>query len=336
MLSGLLIAVLISAFAFEFINGFHDTANAIATTVYTRALSPKVAIGMSAIMNFIGALTSEKVAMTIANGLVNVELELYVILSALLGAIAWGLFTWWRGIPSSSSHALIGSLIGAAMVFCGGPHAIEWSGVVQKVVIPIFTSPLIGFGLGFLFMKLVFELFANWTPGRANSLFHKAQIASSAIMAYSHGNNDAQKTMGIITLALVSAGLLPAATGIPLWVKLFCAATMAFGTMMGGGRVMKTVGRGVTKLEPVTGFVAELSSSIAIETMTALGAPVSTTQVTTTAIMGAGTAHRVSAVKWSKAGDIVRSWFITLPITMLFGGACAFVLELIFKATGVM
>ena len=327
MLSTLLIAVLIAAFTFEFINGFHDTANAIATTVYTRALPPRVAILMSATMNFIGALMSEKVAMTIAHGLVDVQLELYVILAALLGAIIWDLFTWWQGIPSSSSHALIGSLIGATIVFSGGIQHIIWEGVLWKVVIPLFTSPIIGLFLGFMFMKLVFELFANWKPSKANGLFHKAQIASSMFMAYSHGNNDAQKTMGIITLALIGSGELAAGSGVPLWVKLFCAATMALGTSVGGQRIMKTVGGGVTKLEPVVGFVSETSSAIAIETMTAFGAPVSTTQVVTTAIMGAGSAKGPKKVRWGVARNIVKAWFTTLPATMILGGVCAFVVR---------
>ena len=328
MLSGLLIAVLISAFVFEFINGFHDTANAITTTVYTRALPPRVAILMSACMNFIGALMSEKVAMTIAHGLVDVQLELYVILAALLGAIIWDLFTWWQGIPSSSSHALIGSLIGATIVFSGGIQHIIWEGVLMKVVVPLFTSPIIGLALGYFFMKLVFEIFANWKPSKANGLFHKAQIASSMFMAYSHGNNDAQKTMGIITLALIGSGELAAGSGVPLWVKLFCAATMALGTSIGGQRIMKTVGGGVTKLEPVVGFVSETSSAIAIETMTAFGAPVSTTQVVTTAIMGAGSAKGAKKVRWGVAGSIVKAWFTTLPATMILGGLCAFVVGL--------
>ena len=327
MLSGLLVAVLISAFVFEFINGFHDTANAIATTVYTRALPPRVAILMSACMNFIGALMSEKVAMTIAHGLIDVQLELYVILAALLGAIIWDLFTWWQGIPSSSSHALIGSLIGATIVFSGGIQHIIWGGVLMKVVVPLFTSPIIGLALGYFFMKLVFEIFANWKPAKANGLFHKAQIVSSMFMAYSHGNNDAQKTMGIITLALIASGELAAGSGVPLWVKLFCAATMALGTSIGGQRIMKTVGGGVTKLEPVVGFVSETSSAIAIETMTAFGAPVSTTQVVTTAIMGAGSAKGAKKVRWGVAGSIVKAWFTTLPATMILGGLCAFVVR---------
>lgn len=336
MPSELLIGVLVAAFVFEFINGFHDTANAIATTVYTRALPPRVAIMCSACMNFVGALTSEGVALTIATGLVDIQLDLYVILAALLGAICWDLFTWWRAIPSSSSHALIGSLIGATIVFTGSTRDIIWEGVLEKVVIPIFTSPLIGFGIGYVFMRVVFELFAEWPHGKATNLFHKAQIASAMFMAYSHGSNDAQKTMGIITIALVGAGLLPRAAGIPLWVKLFCAGTMALGTAIGGGRIMKTVGSGVTKLEPSLGFVAEVSSAIAIESMTAMGAPVSTTQVITCSIMGAGTAKGAKKVKWGIAGQMVTAWVATLPVTMCLGGAIAWLLELAMRAAGLM
>ncbi|MBQ9315185.1 MAG: inorganic phosphate transporter [Atopobiaceae bacterium] len=329
MLSPLLLAVLASAIVFEFINGFHDTANTIATTVYTRALPVRTAILMSATMNFVGALTSEKVAMTIAHGLVNVSLELYVILAALLGAIIWDLATWWFSIPSSSSHALIGSLIGATIVFTGTLGTVEWSGVAEKVLIPLFTSPLIGFCIGFCLMKLLLELFAYWHPSRANRLFHKLQIASSLVMSYSHGNNDAQKTMGIITLALIASNVLPEGSGVPMWVKITCAATMALGTSIGGGRIMKTVGNGVTKLDSALGFAAQVSSAVAIETMTALGAPVSTTQVLTTSIMGAGSVRGAKKVKWGMAGSIFTAWVVTLPATMALGGLCAFIIGLV-------
>ena len=329
MLSPLLLGVLASAIVFEFINGFHDTANTIATTVYTRALPVLTAILMSAGMNFVGALTSEKVAMTIAHGLVNVPLELYVILAALLGAIIWDLATWWFSIPSSSSHALIGSLIGATMVFTASVGTVEWSGVVEKVVVPLFTSPLIGFCIGFLLMKVLLELFAYWHPARASKLFHKLQIASSLVMSYSHGNNDAQKTMGIITLALIASGVLPEGSGVPMWVKITCAATMALGTSIGGRRIMKTVGNGVTKLDSALGFAAQVSSAVAIETMTALGAPVSTTQVLTTSIMGAGSVRGAKKVKWGMAGSIFTAWVVTLPATIALGGLCAFLIGLV-------
>ncbi len=326
MLNAMLIGVIVAAFVFEFINGFHDTANAIATTVYTRALTPRVAILASAAMNFIGALTHEGVAMTIAHGLVDVTLDLEVILAALLGAIIWDLFTWWRSIPSSSSHALIGSLVGATIVFTQSTRHVIWTGLLDKVIIPIFTSPIIGFAMSFLVMKLVFELFANWSHHHANAFFHRLQVVSSMFMAFSHGSNDAQKTMGIITMALIGSKLLPAGSGIPLWVKLFCATTMALGTSIGGQRIMKTVGGGVTKLEPVMGFVSETSSAIAIQIMTALGAPVSTTQVVTTAVMGAGSAKGFKKVHWGVTKSIVQAWFVTLPATMVLGGAVTWIL----------
>lgn len=331
MLSPLLLAVLAAAFAFEFINGFHDTANAIATTVYTRALSPRVAIFATAIMNFIGALMSEKVAMTIASGLVLVQLDLHVILAALLGAVIWDVITWWRAIPSSSSHALIGSLVGSTLMYTHQLRDVSWSGLLNKVIIPLVTSPLIGLCIGFVLMKAVFWLFANVSHHRANAFFHKAQIASSLFMAYSHGNNDAQKTMGIITIALISVGVTTPLDGVPLWVKIACAATMALGTALGGQRIMRTVGSGVTKLEPVMGFVSETSSAIAIETMTALGAPVSTTQVITTAIMGAGSAKGVKTVRWGVGAQMLTAWLITLPASMLLGGATAFILDYVVR-----
>lgn len=325
MPNALLIGVVLTALIFEFINGFHDTANAIATTVYTRALTPRVAILASAAMNFLGALTHEGVAMTIAHGLVNVSLDLSVILAALIGAIMWDLLTWWLSIPSSSSHALIGSLIGATIIYTGTTEHVMWDGVLEKVVIPLFTSPLIGLVLGFFLMKVVFELFANWTCHHTTTLFHQLQIVSSLFMAFSHGSNDAQKTMGIITMALIGVGMLPGGAGVPLWAKVFCATTMALGTAIGGRRIMKTVGSGVTRLEPVMGFVSQTSSAIAIQVMTALAAPVSTTQVVTTAVMGSGAAKGFKKVHWGLAKSIVRAWFVTLPATMLLGAAVAFI-----------
>ena len=292
MPNALLIGVVLTALVFEFINGFHDTANAIATTVYTRALTPRVAILASAAMNFLGALTHEGVAMTIAHGLVNVSLDLSVILAALIGAIMWDLLTWWLSIPSSSSHALIGSLIGATIIYTGTTEHVMWDGVLEKVVIPLFTSPLIGLVLGFFLMKVVFELFANWTCHHTTTLFHQLQIVSSLFMAFSHGSNDAQKTMGIITMALIGVGMLPGGAGVPLWAKVFCATTMALGTAIGGRRIMKTVGSGVTRLEPV---------------------------------MGSGAAKGFKKVHWGLAKSIVRAWFVTLPATMLLGAAVAFI-----------
>jgi len=326
MLSSIVILVVLFALVFEFINGFHDTANAIATAVYTKALTPRRAIALAAVMNLAGAMVSEKVAGTISKGLVDVVLEQYVILAALIGAILWNLFTWWRGIPSSSSHALIGSLIGAVMVYTMTAEHIIWSGVVNKVIIPLFTSPFLGLFIGFICMKIIYKAFGRWSPHKVNKVFSKLQVISSAFVAFSHGNNDAQKTMGIITLALVTCGVLSKEDGVPLWVKIACAVVMAAGTSVGGWKVMKTMGSGVTKIEPASGFAAQTSSAIVIELMTFLGAPVSTTQVITTSIMGTGTARRVSAVRWGVAGNIITAWVVTLPAAMVLGGFSAFVL----------
>ena len=320
MLSTILIMVIAFALVFEFINGFHDTANAIATAVYTKALTPGRAIALAAFMNLIGAMASEKVAGTISKGLVDIQLEQYVILAALIGAIIWNLFTWWMGIPSSSSHALIGSLVGAVIVYTMSTEHIIWTGVLTKVIIPLFTSPLLGLLIGFLGMKVIYKAFAKWSQSHVNRVFIKLQVISSAVVAFSHGNNDAQKTMGIITLALVTGGLVGADAGVPLWVKISCAVVMAAGTSVGGWKVMKTMGSGVTKINPASGFVAQTSSAIVIELMTFLGAPVSTTQVITTSIMGVGSARRKSAVKWGVAGNIFTAWIVTLPVTMVLGG----------------
>ena len=303
MVSSIILLVILVALVFEFINGFHDTANAIATAVYTKALTPQRAIALAAAMNLTGALVSEKVAGTISKGLVDVPLEQYVILAAL-----------------------IGSLIGAVMVYTSTTEHIIWGGVVSKVIIPLFTSPVLGLFVGFLCMKLIYRIAARWTPHKVKKVFSKLQVVSSAFVAFSHGNNDAQKTMGIITLALVTGGILSKEDGVPLWVKLACAVVMAAGTSVGGWKVMKTMGSGVTKIEPASGFAAQTSSALVIELMTFLGAPVSTTQVITTSIMGTGTARRVSAVRWGVAGNIITAWIVTLPISMVLGGITAFVL----------
>lgn len=327
MLSGILACVVLFALVFEFINGFHDTANAIATSVYTRALTPKKAIALAAVMNLVGAMVSEKVAMTISSGLVDVALEQYVILGALIGAIIWNLFTWWKGIPSSSSHALIGSLIGSTIVFTMSTEHILWGGVLQKVIIPLATSPFVGLFIGFGFMKLIFRLFASWSQSKANRIFSKLQVFSAALVSFSHGNNDAQKTMGIITLALITGDVLDPGSGVPFWVKLACACMMALGTSLGGWKIMKTMGGGVTKLQPASGFAAQTASALVIESMSFLGAPISTTQVITTSVMGVGSAKRISAVKWGIAQNIFIAWVVTLPITMILGGLSVWVIQ---------
>ena len=325
---GSLAVVIVLALCFDFINGFHDTANSIATSVSTRVLTPRLAIIMSATLNFVGALVSVKVAQTISHGIVKGNLEQYVIISALIGAIIWNLITWYRGIPSSSSHALIGSLIGSSIVASGGFGIVLWQNVVDKVVIPLITSPLIGFAIGFVVMKALFFLLRFLSQRTVNKWFSKLQILSAALMAYSHGSNDAQKSMGIITLALV-AGVCNAGDGIPIEVKLICALSMAAGTSIGGWRIIKTIGMNMIRLHPVGGFAAETSAAAVIQTMTAIGAPVSTTQVISTAIMGVGASKRLSAVRWSVAKDIVSTWLVTLPATMLIGAAVAFIIKLI-------
>lgn len=324
----MLVLVVLLSVAFDFINGFHDTANSIATSVSTRVLTPRTATMMSAGLNFVGALVSAKVAETIASGIVNEVLPSYVIAAALCGAIVWNLFTWYIALPSSSSHALIGSLVGAAVVQTWSLKTINWINILDKVIIPLFTSPLIGIVIGYLFMKLLYFFLRNAKQENVKHWFSKLQIASAALMAYSHGSNDAQKTMGIITMALVSGGVISADTGVPLWVKIVCATAMALGTSMGGWRIIKTVGMNMIKLQPVEGFAAETSAAAVIQVMTAIGAPVSTTHVISSSIMGVGSAKRLSAVNWSTAKSIVTAWFVTFPVTILLGMGFTFLFRL--------
>lgn len=322
-----LIAVVVLALCFDFINGFHDTANSIATSVSTRVLTPRQAILMAAVLNFTGALVSEKVAKTISKGLVYGSLEQYVIIAALISAIIWDLLTWYIGIPSSSSHALIGGLIGAAIAYTGTFGKIMWDGVLNKVVIPLITSPIAGFLVGYIAMSLLFELLRPLTQKVVNKYFSKLQIFSAALMAFSHGNNDAQKSMGIITLALISSGFLRNDAGIPLWVKIACALAMAFGTSIGGWKIIKTMGVNMIRLQPIGGFAAETAAAAVIETATQIGAPVSTTHVISSAIMGVGASKRFSAVKWALARNIVWAWVFTIPSTALMGA----IFTLLFK-----
>ena len=304
--------VIVLAVIFDFINGFHDTANAIATSVSTRALKPQFAIVMSAAANFIGALTGTAVAATIAGGLVdpNVESQV-VVVAALLGAIIWTLITWWQGIPSSSSHALIGGLLGSTAV-AAGVGTWNIGGVVEKVIVPLVSSPILGFLLGFGLMVLLLNVFRRAHPGRMNDSFRRLQVLSAAYMAFSHGSNDAQKTMGIITLSLVAAGL---ATDIhpPIWVILLAATAMSLGTAVGGWRIIRTMGTRVVKLDPVHGFAAETAAASIIFGASHLGMPVSTTHVISSGIMGVGSTGRLSAVRWGVARSILVAWVLTLP-----------------------
>lgn len=331
MFNFMLVLVIILALAFDFINGFHDTANSIATSVSTRVLTPRAAIVMSASLNFVGALVSVKVAETISAGIVKGGLNQHVIAAALLGAIIWNLFTWYLALPSSSSHALIGSLVGSAIVSAGSFRVIYWLNIWDKVVVPLFTSPVIGFIIGYIFMKFLFFVLRPFSQRTVNKWFSKLQILSAALMAYSHGSNDAQKTMGIITLALVSNGVISASDGVPLEVKLICAISMALGTSLGGWRIIKTVGMNMIRLQPIGGFASETSAAAVIQVMTAIGAPVSTTHVISTAIMGVGASKRFSAVNWSVALNIAVTWFITIPATMLLGAGITWFFQLFVK-----
>jgi PiT family inorganic phosphate transporter len=317
----MLVVVVALAIGFDFINGFHDTANAIATSVATRVLPIKWAIFMAAGLNFFGALMSEKVAKTISKGIVNdVKLSLAVVAAALLAAIIWNLITWYFGIPSSSSHALIGGLIGASVVHAFSLDVVSWNTVLMKVILPLLASPLVGYFAGLLVMTLLYKLLRKATNSGVNRVFSKLQIVSAAFMAYSHGNNDAQKSMGIIALALLISGQMGPNDSIPIWVKLSCALAMALGTSIGGWKIIKTMGVNMMKLEPIGGFAAETSAALVIETATALGMPVSTTHVISTSIMGVGSSKRLSAVRWSLARNIVWAWVLTIPLTMLLGG----------------
>jgi inorganic phosphate transporter, PiT family len=352
----LFLLVLFAALAFEYINGFHDTANAIATVVSTKVLTPRQAIVWAAFWNLIGALAGTAVAKTISGGLVDTNVvSMLTVLCALLGAIIWNIFTWWLGLPSSSSHALIGGLCGAALATANGNWGVLiWSaadkkgtavGLWPKVVLPMFTSPLIGFVGGALLMWTLMIVLRRVTPRIVNLVFGKAQLISAGFMGYGHGLNDAQKTMGIITLALstgTASGAfvnlpdwlgflrLPNAADIPVWVKITCALTMAAGTAAGGWRIIRTMGHKMVKLQPVHGFAAETTAACIIHGASTLGIPVSTTHVISTSIMGVGATKRLSAVKWGVVERILWAWVLTLPVTALLG----FGLVHIFQACG--
>jgi PiT family inorganic phosphate transporter len=323
-----LLVVLGLAIAFDYINGFHDTANAIATSVSTRALQPAWAIGMSATANFVGALTGTAVAETVGSGLVDIGTNgesQTIIAAALVGAIAWNLLTWRLGIPSSSSHALIGGLLGAALA-ASGLGAWRFDGIVGKVLVPLVGSPVVGFAIGLLLMALLFNVFRRAHPVRLNAFFRRLQVISAGYMAFSHGSNDAQKTMGIMTLALVTAGVIDSFE-VPLWVILAAAAAISLGTAAGGWRIIKTMGTKVVKLDPVHGFAAETTAASIIFGASQLGMPVSTTHVISSAIMGVGASDRLKTVRWGVARSIVVAWILTLPASGLTAGATYFVLR---------
>ena len=356
-----LIAIFALAVTFDYINGFHDTANAIATSVSTRALKPEHAIVLSATANFFGAIVfGTAVASTIGSGIVQDKMILgsgaMVLAGALLGAISWNLITWALAIPSSSSHALIGGLIGAAWA-ASGADAVQWSNFVAKVVVPLVSSPFLGLAIGFAFMVVLLNLIVRASPRRIrggirrlrsngeaqpedtgealgvspmriNQRFRRLQILSATYMALSHGSNDAQKTMGIMTLALFSANAIPNKT-VPIWVILMAATAMSLGTAAGGWRIMKTMGQKVVKLDPIHGFAAETTAASIILAASHFGMPVSTTHVISTAIMGVGSSDRPNAVHWGLARSIVTAWILTIPCSALIAAAAFTVLHLL-------
>ena len=341
----LFLLVLLAALAFEYINGFHDTANAIATVVSTKVLTPRAAIVWAAFWNLVGAFAGTAVAKTISGGLVDAHaVNMLTVLCALLGAIIWNIFTWWLGLPSSSSHALIGGLCGAALATAKDNwHVLIWSstnakgesaGLWPKVVLPMFTSPLLGLVGGALFMWFLMIVLRKVTPRVVNLIFGKAQLASAGFMGYGHGLNDAQKTMGIITLALATGTAsgafkdlpewlsflrLTSSSEIPAWVKFMCALTMAAGTAAGGWRIIRTMGHKMVKMQPVHGFAAETTAALIIHGASTIGVPVSTTHVISTSIMGVGATKRLSAVKWGVVERILWAWVLTLPVTAALG-----------------
>jgi PiT family inorganic phosphate transporter len=307
-----LVVVIVLAVAFDYINGFHDTANAIATSVATRALHPRHAILMATAFNFIGAFAGTAVAKTIGAGLVDEGTTTQaVVAAALVGAITWNLITWWLGLPSSSSHALIGGLLGATIV-AAGTGALKVDGLVNKVLVPMISSPLIGFVGAFLLMLALYWIFRNARRKPMARVFRRLQVVSAGYMAFSHGSNDAQKTMGIITLALFASGAIPT-IDVPFWVIVVSASALSLGTAVGGWRIMRTMGHRVVELEPVHGFAAETTAATVLIGTAHLGMPVSTTHVISSAIMGVGSARGPKGVRWGVARRILLAWVITIP-----------------------
>ncbi|RHW34938.1 anion permease [Lysinibacillus yapensis] len=332
----LTILVVIFALAFDFINGFHDTANAIATSVSTRALPPRVAVLMAAVMNFLGAITFVGVAKAIAKDIVdpfslNVTADdttgSVVILAALLSAITWNLLTWYFGIPSSSSHTLIGSIAGAAIA-AAGFGILNYNGF-SSIILGLILSPFLALAVGFLFMSIFKALFKNMNLYRTNKGFRTLQILTAAIQSFTHGTNDAQKAMGIITMALIAAGL-QGDDEVQDWVRVACAIAMGLGTSIGGYKIIKTVGGKIMKIRPVNGAAADLASASIIFGATLIHLPVSTTHVISSAIMGVGSAQRVKGVRWGVARRIVLTWLITMPISAVMAGIFFFILDLFF------
>jgi PiT family inorganic phosphate transporter len=326
-----LVAVIAVALFFDFTNGFHDAANAIATSVSTRALPPRFAVLFAGILNFVGALVSIKVAATVAKGIVNADaITLDVVLAGVVGATTWNLITWYLGLPTSSSHALIGGVLGSSLA-ANGPDVVLWHGLVEKVLIPSLASPLLGIVLaGSIVLAILWSL-RNVRPGVINRVFRRLQVVSAGFVAFTHGTNDAQKTMGVITLALIATGHVSAEHfDVPLWVILSAATAMAAGTYAGGWRIIRTLGQRVVHLEPHQGFAAEAATAVILYTTAHAGFPVSTTHTISGSVLGAGAAQRFSAVRWGIAGNILLAWVFTIPAA----GTVAAVMELVTRIPG--
>jgi PiT family inorganic phosphate transporter len=325
----LLWVVVVVALGFDFTNGFHDTANAVATSVSTRALSPRVAVFVAAVANLAGAFVTTTVAKTVGQGIIDTNLATEkTVLAALFGAIAWNLFTWRLGLPSSSSHALIGGLIGAALVQSGS-EGVEWHGVVHKVLLPGIASPVIGFAGAFLLLLIIVWLFVRVTPGVANRGFRLGQLGSGTWVAFTHGANDAQKTMGVIALALFEAHRIDHFY-IPTWVIVASGLAIGAGTYVGGWRIMRTMGQRIFSMDPATGFAAQVAGGTTIYLATHFGYPVSTTHVVSGSVLGAGATKRLSAVRWGIAGNIVFAWVLTIPAAALVAAALYWPVEGLF------
>lgn len=314
--SQLLILVIALAIIFDFINGFHDTANAIATVVSTRVLTPTAAILMAAGLNFAGALSGTAVAKTIGSGIVGTSVSQEVVVAALIAAIIWNLITWYFGIPSSSSHALIGGLVGGAIAQTGIDQ-VHWNILWGKVILPFIGSPIVGFLGGWIIMKSLLSIFARFSPVFVGKFFRHGQVLSSALMAFSHGGNDAQKTMGIITLALISSNQIPAHPfHVPIWVIILSAGAMALGTASGGWKIIHTMGTKLAQLTPIHGFAAETSAATIIEIASRLGFPLSTTHVISSTILGVGASKRFKSVRWIVVRGMIQTWIFTIPATI--------------------
>jgi PiT family inorganic phosphate transporter len=317
----ILVIVVATALMFDFTNGFHDTANVVATAISTRAIPPRLAVAGAALLNFVGAFISLKVAATVGKGIVESgAITMTVVFAGLIGAIAWNLLTWYFGLPSSSSHALIGGLVGSALA-AGGLDSVQWDGLLAKVIVPAIISPVLAFVVAGLAILMIYRIVGRLRPGPVNRGFRFGQIASGGLLALSHGTNDAQKTMGIITLALVAHGNISADNfHVPNWVVVSAASAIALGTYSGGWRIIKTMGSRIIKMDPAQGFSAQTAGAVVILAATHFGYPLSTTHVISGGVMGAGAAKRLSAVRWGVAGNIVVAWVLTLPMAALGGG----------------